>query len=154
MTSAPARMALARARGGASQAGQPGLERDLDDPAPAGAQRLEIRELVLVALAGEEVGGLVARGRDRRLAERHGAIEPAETRALEVVDQVGGRQEQPIGDQLHQTPLAPLVPRLATASPRRSTAAGSLSACSPCARATRGPAAAIPPFRAGRRRPR
>lgn len=66
------------------------LALDLDDLLTLVAERRQIRELVLVPLAGDQIGGLGAGLRYGRTPARHLEVEMAEMATLEVVDEVGG----------------------------------------------------------------
>ncbi len=68
--------------------------RDADDRAPLGDEPREVRGLVLVALAADEVAVRVVHARPLELAALHLQVQVRQVRAGEVPREVGGREEQ------------------------------------------------------------
>ena len=80
----------------------PGLaELDLDDGAALALQALEVRALVYLALAPQQVGFLVGDVRTRALAPRHLEGQGRQMRALDVVVQIRRRKKDVSVSALH-----------------------------------------------------
>jgi hypothetical protein len=91
--------------GAPPQALEPALALDRDDLAPGGTEGTQVRQLVLIALSRDELGGVGAGGLQPHAAVCHLDVQVGEVRALEELDEVRGREDQPVIDALHAVVL-------------------------------------------------
>jgi hypothetical protein len=75
---------------------------DVDHLAASGAERGQIRRLVLLALAAQQVGGVVGSMRALAVTARDLALERGQVLARDVVVEVGGREGQAEFQDLHR----------------------------------------------------
>ena len=93
--------------------------RDADDRAPLGDEPREVRRLVLVTLAADEVAVRVVDVRPLELAALHLQVQVRQVRAGEVRREVGGREEQrAVSRESHHSEYQLGGPAHATVSPQ------------------------------------
>ena len=103
MTSAPPRNRLLGASDGIEQGGTRAVALgDLGDLPSLGLQRLQVPQLELVALAGEQLRVGAALGLSLQLAARMCQVERRQMRTGEEVVEVARREDQLFVEQLHR----------------------------------------------------